>query len=560
MAEATFKPNKIERLKAARKPYDFLPLIEQLDWHHLSEDERFYLKNFGIYNHKLSPETFMLRIRLTAGRISPPQLKSILELVEAYHLKPIITMRAQMELHGLNADSVLEAWQKLEHSGLTCWQTLTDNFRNIVTDPLDGLDTKNRIETYPLIQEMESIFLKNPHYTGTLPRKFNTAICGTPESTHSFFSNDLYLALAEKEGQIGFNLYLGGKNSEVAKDADIFVEKEYAAALFESVTKSYLKYGLRGTRSKTRLFHLLQSIGMKTFREHIQSFYPKVLQSAGTLLVHKSSTREFTRLQNGEYAFCCRSRFGEISPDALTTLYTYAASNQLSIRLGVDQNLYLLGLKKPETPFARQSDPPQLSVCAGSRYCPLSLFDMKEEAETLPLDRLAKLGVRLGYSGCLKGCGKHQHADIGLIGLRTAIYGPTQKSVRLFLGGQYSEGKTTARLILMAIPLHGLNDMIGTILDTFEQSRYDDFETFSREILNRFSTDFLALWFLAKHYTGKTVPLNTTYSNPDRLHTTEEERDILESDFSELQLWSDEGMPFHKGIQMLSQRLWGEKV
>ena len=187
-------------------------------------------------------------------------------------------------------------------------------------------------------------------------------------------------------------------------------------------------------------------------------------------------------------------------------------------------------------------------------------MDMKEEAEILPTERLGKLGVRLGYSGCLKGCGKHQHADIGLIGLRTAIYGPTQKSVRLFLGGQYSEGKTTARLILMAIPLHGLNDMIGTILDTFEQSRYDDFETFSREILNRFSTDFLALWFLAKHYTGKTVPLNTTYSNPDRLHTTEEERDILESDFSELQLWSDEGMPFHKGIQMLSQRLWGEET
>jgi len=185
---------------------------------------------------------------------------------------------------------------------------------------------------------------------------------------------------------------------------------------------------------------------------------------------------------------------------------------------------------------------------------------MKGEAALLPIDRLSRLDVTLGYSGCLKGCGKHQHADIGLIGLRTAIYGPTQKSVRLFLGGQYSDGKATARLILMAIPLHGLNDMIEVILDTFEQSGYDDFETFSRKVLNRYSTDFLALWFLAKHHTGKTVSLNTLQSNQNTLHTTNEEQSILESDFAELQLWSDEGMPFHKGIQMLSQRLWGEET
>ena len=50
------KPNKIERLKATLKPYLFLPKIDQLNMSDLTEDERFYLKNFGIYNHKLSPE------------------------------------------------------------------------------------------------------------------------------------------------------------------------------------------------------------------------------------------------------------------------------------------------------------------------------------------------------------------------------------------------------------------------------------------------------------------------------------------------------------------------
>ena len=558
MKEAVFKPNKIERLKAELRPFDFLPRIDSLDLQSLTEEERFYLKNFGIYNHKLSPESFMLRIRITAGRIDTAHLKLIADLAREYSLRPIITMRAQIELHSLDAHNVLEVWHRLEESGLTTWQTLTDNFRNLVTDPLDGLSQSNYIECYPLIEAMEALFLKNPDYTGTLPRKVNTAICGSSESGYSFFSNDIYFALARKEGTVGFNLYLGGKNSEMAQSADIFVTKERAVTLFDAVIRAYREHGLRGTRSKTRLYHLLQAIGMDGFREHIQSYYPEPLQHAGSLLNEKTRPEAFTTLRSGEKAFCYRSHFGEISAEALSQICNYAEKETLSIRLGVDQNLHLLGLKSSSVPFTGYSNPPSITVCAGSRYCPLSLFDMKGEAALLPIDRLSRLDVTLGYSGCLKGCGKHQHADIGLIGLRTAIYGPTQKSVRLFLGGQYSDGKATARLILMAIPLHGLNDMIEVILDTFEQSSYHDFEIFSREVLNRFSTDFLALWFLAKHYTGKTVPLNLLHSNPDTHHTTEEERSILESDFAELQLWSEEGLPFHKGIQMLSQRMWGE--
>jgi len=65
----TIKANKIERLKATLKPYDFFPEISKLDLKNLTEEERFYLKNFGIYNHKLSPETFMIRVRITAGRV-----------------------------------------------------------------------------------------------------------------------------------------------------------------------------------------------------------------------------------------------------------------------------------------------------------------------------------------------------------------------------------------------------------------------------------------------------------------------------------------------------------
>jgi len=551
------KPNKIERLKARLRPYDFFPEISSVDLINLTEEQRFYLRNFGIYNHKLSPDTFMLRVRITAGRISTDKLSEIRSMAQRYRLRMILTMRAQIELHGLEASNVLEVWKKLEIAGLTTWQTLTDNFRNIVTDPLDGESDASRIETYPLIKEMESLFLKNPDYVGTLPRKFNTAICGTAASSHSFFGNDLYFALAQKGETVGFNLYLGGKNSAMAQDADIFVERDKVVTLFDAVIQTYLHYGLRGTRSKTRLFHLLQSIGISGFKTHLQSYYPNALQNAGILLTKKEIIKEFTPLKEGNYAFCYRSRFGEISSEELSVLCDYATAKKLSIRIGIDQNLYLFGLEKPEAPFAKRSDPPKLSVCAGSRYCSLSLFDMKEDAGMLPLDRLKRLGVSVGYSGCLKGCGRHQHVDIGLIGLRTAIYGPTQKSARLFLGGQYTDGKATARLILMAVPLHGINDMIHVILDEFEQSGYLDFEAFSKHTLNHFSTDFLALWFLTKCYTQKRDPLKIPES-ASLPYSTWEEQLIIDSYFPELELQHEEKQPFYGGIQEISQRLWGE--
>ena len=551
------KPNKIERLKARLRPYDFFPEISSVDLINLTEEQRFYLRNFGIYNHKLSPDTFMLRVRITAGRISTDKLSEIRSMAQRYRLRMILTMRAQIELHGLEASNVLEVWKKLEIAGLTTWQTLTDNFRNIVTDPLDGESDASRIETYPLIKEMESLFLKNPDYVGTLPRKFNTAICGTAASSHSFFGNDLYFALAQKGETVGFNLYLGGKNSAMAQDADIFVERDEVVTLFDAVIQTYLHHGLRGTRSKTRLFHLLQSISISGFKTHLQSYYPNALQNAGILLTKKEMIKEFTPLKEGNYAFCYRSRFGEISSEELTVLCDYAAAKKLSIRIGIDQNLYLFGLEKPEAPFAKLSNPPRISVCAGSRYCPLSLFDMKEEAGLLPLERLERLGVSVGYSGCLKGCGKHQHVDIGLVGLRTAIYGPTQKSARLFLGGQYTNGKATARLTMMAVPLHGINDIIHVILDEFKQSGYLDFESFSKNILNYFSTDFLALWFLAKCYTQKSDSLKIS-GTPLLPHSTEEEQQIIERHFSELSLQYEEKQPFHGGIQKISQKLWGE--
>jgi ferredoxin-nitrite reductase len=502
------KLNKIEKAKNSLVPYDFYKNIALLDLTDLTEEERFYLKSFGIYNIKLNPERFMLRLRIAGGRIDTDKLRFIAKIVQQYELELLLTARAQIELHGLKAQNILNVWELLQQKEIITLQTLTDNFRNIVTDSYDGLDESTQIEVYPLLIEMQNIFLGKKEWMGMLPRKFNTAICGNKVSQMYFFANDLFFGLARKGDIWGFNIYLGGKNSEVAKDADIFVKPHEVPLMFEAVSKAYMKYSLRGSRAKIRLFHLILEIGMDAFVKRISEFYPENIEKKGILQMYKAPVSEFQALKDGTFAYCYQSRFGKIGATALLEFINYADKENAEVRVGVDQNLYLLGIKKKKVPFGHILGASHVTACAGSHYCSLSLWDVKEETSYLPLEEIEAHNIQVGFSGCLKGCGRHYHTDIGLVGLRTNLFGETQKAARVFLGGEYSRGEKAARLIFGVVPLVHLKSVFEVIIEEFEASAEEDFEDFSRKYLNPLSISFLLLWFLAKLYLKKQITLD----------------------------------------------------
>ena len=524
--------NKIERLKAELSPFEYRQKIDSLNFANLEEADRFYLKNYGIYNNKLRPESFMLRVRVAGGRMEAQQLLEIVKTAKTESLEVVLTARAQLELHGLCAENVLSVWQRLLDAGVTTLQTLTDNFRNIVTDPYDGLLPSSRIESYPLIAQMQATVLDNPEWMGTLPRKFNTAICGS-ETTHThFYGNDLYFALAQKEGVWGFNLYLGGKNSESAQAADIFVLPQQVPEVFLAVAKTFREHGLRQSRAKTRLFHLIEAVGMDKVRAYIVSYSDFVPESAGRTIHQKDVPETFTPLRDGTYGCCVQSVYGKMEREQLEAVAEFAIEEGLSIRFGVDQNLYLVGLKEPSVSFKPVPAASQVTACAGSRYCALSLWDIKEDTASLPLALIEKYHIQVGFSGCLKGCGRHHHCDIGLVGLRTNLFGDTQKAARVYLGGEYSSGGAPARLIFLSVPLKHLRQLLETLIKSFEASGQKDFEAFCAAYLNGHSSAFVLLWFLAKLYLKRPPQLEKVSEAVlyERLKACEDFPDVAKSE------------------------------
>jgi len=537
--------NSREKQKLNLQPIDYFKQIDTLYLDSLGERDRHYLQDFGIYNNELNDEEYMLRIRFLGGRISNQNLLDIAKIVDEYNLYIILTARAGMQLHGLNEDNIMEVFKKIDTLGIKSWQTFGDNIRNITTDVFDGCGKYNIIEVYPYMQQMEAFILKIPEYVGLLPRRISTGISGSYANGGSFFASDLYFALAKKENIYGFNVFMGGKNTQVAQDANIFLEKEEVVEFFQSFVKAFHQYGLRQDRERTRLFHLLENIGIDTFKGYIQQEYGKKFQSKGVLQLEKVVFKEFEELQDGKYSFCYHSNFARISKEELLDIAHLSIQNNYEVRLGTDQQLYILGLKEKDFPLLHKNENRTILACAGSEFCPYSYWNIKDETDYLPLKRIQKNKILIGFSGCLKGCAKHEHSDIGLVGLRSSMYGRTQKTARVYLGAQYSLGKVTAKLIFIAVPLVCLKKLLDLIIDEFEESIYDDFEDFSYNILNKFSANFLALWFLGK------LEMQTK----SKL-TIGNEKELLAKHFGQLDFIKILEGDFTQAVDFQSRKIW----
>ncbi len=549
----TDKLNWRERLKVERKPLEYLENIEKIHFSMIGDNERAYLQDAGIYNHEAEEDMFALRLRFNAGRILPEQMLRISKIVKDHDLDIILTARAQMQLHGLDSDNILEVWKELNENGISTWQTFGDNVRNIVTDVYDGRGVYSEIEVYPYIEQMQEYILNNPRFIGLLPRRVSVGISGNRANLNSFFANDLFFALAEKNGLKGFNVYLGGKNTELAQDANIFLKPSQVVEYFIAVIEAFHLHGFRGTRGKTRLFHWLEKEGMESIKKKIDNEHNLVYETRGTLLLDKYDRSTSSRLKDNTSVYAYHTDFARVSADTFIKLAHFASKHKAEVRLGIDQHMYFLGLESPVTPFENTNKVSTISACAGSEHCNFSFWHVKDDTRYLPLELIQKYNIMVGFSSCIKGCGKHQHCDIGLIGMKTSAFGRTEHAARVYLGGEHTFGLNVARYLNISVPKESLNSFLEVIIKEFEHSRYSNFEVFSKEVLNTYSADFLCLWFLAK-LSSKTEVFLQKNSECFEKECTDAERKILNENFTSLMPSLD--FKASSEISRLSKGLW----
>ncbi|MGE4396890.1 MAG: nitrite/sulfite reductase [Sulfurimonas sp.] len=545
------KLNKRERYKAQLRPIDYYKDFENIDFESLNEADRFYLQDFGIFNTNFLEDEFTIRIRIPGGELSAEIFQKIADIVDEYDLSIILTARSGIQLHDVDVDDVLDIHKRINALGVTTWQSFGDNVRNIVTDPYDGRGEFSEIEAYPIVMQMHDYIIKNPRYVGMLPRRVSVGISGNRANVTSFFANDIYFALAKKEGVFGFNVYMGGKNTEVAKSADIFLLKDEVFDFFKAFVEAFYLHGSRFSRAKTRIFHMIEDIGMEGLKAHIQKEYKKEFKSQGELILEKKEFSEFHKLKDGTYAFCYQTDFSRLKTDEIKEIADFATKNSLKIRFGIDQNIYLLGLKEPSSPLKSQALSETIVACAGN-LCPYAVWSIKDETSYLPLDKINEHRIQVGFSGCAKGCGRHRHTDIGLIGLKTNNFGDTEGGARIFLGALHSNGESVGRQLFSMVPFVHLNETVSLLIKLFELSGYRDFEEYASNVLVHCSEEFLSLWVLANLETNNAIAVPKLES----IQSFEHEKELLKCEFAELDFWEHVDENFHDAVSYLSKKLW----
>src|SRR5437867_13070115 len=78
--DLVYKRNPVERIKRDKSPLgilDELPALIAAGYERMPEEDMVRLKWWGLYHDKPKVGTFMLRIKLAGGRVSPAGLRAI---------------------------------------------------------------------------------------------------------------------------------------------------------------------------------------------------------------------------------------------------------------------------------------------------------------------------------------------------------------------------------------------------------------------------------------------------------------------------------------------------
>ena len=211
--------NKFEKIKAEKDGLDVKDELEhfaQIGWEAMEKsDLEHRLKWVGVFYRPVTPGKFMLRMRTPNGILSSSQLRVLAEIVERYGADGCadITTRQNIQLRGVRLEDIPDIFRRLDAVGMTSIQSGMDNVRNITGSPVAGIDAHELIDTRELVQKVQDMITNNGkgNYAFTnLPRKFNIAIEGGRDNSVHAEINDIAFVPAYKDGDLGFNVLVGG--------------------------------------------------------------------------------------------------------------------------------------------------------------------------------------------------------------------------------------------------------------------------------------------------------------------------------------------------------------
>ncbi|MEL6400512.1 MAG: ferredoxin--nitrite reductase [Cyanobacteria bacterium J06626_4] len=509
----TKKLNKFERFKADKDGLAVKSELEkfaEMGWEAVDETDLTHrLKWLGIFFRPVTPGKFMLRMRLPNGILSSQKMRVLAEVVQRYgdDGSADITTRQNLQLRGIRLEDIPDIFQRFEAVGLTSIQSGMDNVRNITGSPVAGIDASELIDTRGLVKKLQDMITNrsagNPEFTN-LPRKFNIAVEGGRDNAVHAEINDIAFVPAYRDGQLGFNVLVGGffsaRRCEAAVPLGAWVEpNDDVVALSRAILEVYRDNGLRVNRQKSRLMWLIDEWGMEQFRAEVEKAYGKPFLSAAPKDEIDWNKRDhvgiYPQQQPGLNYAGLHVPVGRLSAcDMFDVARIADVYGDGEIRLTVEQSIIIpyipdsrLELLQQEDLLERFSLEPSplvrsLVSCTGAQFCNFALVETKQRALAIARQLDATLSVpqpvRIHWTGCPNSCGQPQVADIGLMGTKVRKDGKPAEGVDIYMGGKVGKDAQLGTCVQKGVPCDDLPEVLaGLLTERFAAQPRTNFST-----------------------------------------------------------------------------------
>lgn len=502
--------SKIEQAKAELCGLELAPRLAELGrqgWEALDEATlTIRLKWLGIFFRPVTPGRFMVRLRLPNGVISADQLAVLAEAIDrcGEHGSADITTRQNIQLRGLLLEDMAPLLAELERVGLTSRQSGHDNPRNITGNPLAGIDPEEFLDTRPLVDAIQAALL-GPAGPRNLPRKFNVAVGGAPDSF--LLHNDLAFLPAHHNGELGFTVMVGGffsaQRNELAIPLGLWLPADQLPGFTLAVLRHFERAGNRQQRNKSRLMYLIDKLGLEGYRQAVLGTWRALVAELaappksdhagdpaaaaphdGSHLVNRAPRDGLgiqPQKQAGLHWVGLHVPMGRLDAEAMAELARLArAHGSGELRLTEAQNALIVNVPAERLeallaePFLQRlrPDPSPLQAeavsCTGNAYCSFALIPTKSTAQTVlqELEQRVELphAVRMHWTGCPNACGQPYMGQIGLMGAKARKDGQMVEAVKIFLGGSMDAEPKLAELHEKGVPLSDLAVVLEQLL------------------------------------------------------------------------------------------------
>jgi sulfite reductase (ferredoxin) len=416
---------------------------------------------FGIYEQRKS-DTYMVRVKLGGGVITPKQLLELSNLSQNYANSILhVTTRGGVQLHYVKLKDFLDVIKVLHEIGLTGRGGGGNTVRNITADPYAGVARDEVFDVTPHVLALTSKMLERKD-SYSLPRKYKIAFSGSSADRGGATFVDVGFIAKVKEGKRGFSVFVAGgmgAKSKVGHPFIDFLDESEIFLLSQAIKEVFDEKGNRKNKNAARLRFLFEELGEEEFRKLVNAKIDKIKNegnwqieigefpkiSALTNSVFPTLSEEeklwwdrYVYAQKQEGYFCAKVplSLGDLEASKAKELaLKLDKSADDVLRFGSDQNIYIRNLQANELvslyPLLKDISPlvtkPTVIgdsvVCTGAATCQLGITIPRGAIKAIEkalikhnvnLDELK--GFKIHMSGCPNSCGRHAIADIGFFG------------------------------------------------------------------------------------------------------------------------------------------------